>query len=86
MGRQYEWSHKSEEAQNDLWKKSLHVVVPLDPAKGVLYTEPIHDDDSDDDLDCIYKIKIWEEDRVNPSVDGRISWQRKSTCTSDSDK
>jgi len=37
-------------------KKSLHVVVPLDLAKGVQYTEPVHDDDSDDDLDCIYKI------------------------------
>jgi len=37
-------------------KKSLRIVVPLDPAKEALYTEPVGDDDSDDDLDCIYKI------------------------------
>jgi len=37
-------------------KKSLRVIVPLDPAKGAQYTEPVRDDDSDDDLDCIYKI------------------------------
>lgn len=34
-------------------KKSLRVVVPLDPAKGERYTELACDDDSDDDLDCI---------------------------------
>ena len=32
-------------------KKSLRVVVPLDPAKGARYTEPVREDDSDDDLD-----------------------------------
>ena len=37
-------------------KKSLCEVVPLDPAEGARYTEPVRDDDSDDDLDCIYKI------------------------------
>lgn len=37
-------------------KKSLRIIVPLDPAEGARYTELVHDDDSDDDLDCIYKI------------------------------
>ena len=41
-------------------EKSLHVIVLLDPAEGAQYTEPLHDDDSDDDLDCIYKITAWE--------------------------
>lgn len=32
-------------------KKSLRVVVPLDPAEGLLYTEPVHDyEESNDDL------------------------------------
>jgi len=40
-------------------KKSLKVVVPLDPAEGARYTEPIHDYvESDDDLDQIYKITM----------------------------
>jgi len=34
-------------------KKSPRIVVPLDPAEGAQYTEPVCDDDSDDDLNCI---------------------------------
>ncbi len=34
-------------------KKSLCVVVPLDPAEGTWYTESVHDDESDDDLNYI---------------------------------
>jgi len=37
-------------------RKSLHVIVPLDPPEGSCYTKPIHDYEGDDDLDCIYKI------------------------------
>ena len=37
-------------------KKSLRVVVPLDPAEGAHYTKPVRNNDSDDDLDYIYKI------------------------------
>ena len=37
-------------------KKSPHVVIPLDPIEGSRYTEPLRDYESDDDLDCIYKI------------------------------
>ena len=37
-------------------KKKLCVVVPLDTMEGLCYTEPVNDCDSDDDLDCIYKI------------------------------
>ena len=33
-------------------KKSVRVVVPLDSAEGASYTKPVHDNDSDDDLDC----------------------------------
>ena len=39
-----------------LEKKYLKVVVPLDPVEGARYTEPVHNDGSDDELDCIYKI------------------------------
>ena len=39
-------------------KKSLRVVVPPNPAEGARYTELMRDDDSDDDLDCIYKITM----------------------------
>jgi len=61
-------------------------VVPLDLVEGLRYTDPVHDCDSDDDLDCIYKKTAQDHDWVNPAVDGRISWERESTCTSDLDK
>jgi len=37
-------------------KKSLCAIIPLDPAEGSCYTEPVRDYESDDDMDCIYKI------------------------------
>lgn len=67
-------------------KKSLHIVVPLDLAEGARYTELVRDENSDDDLDCIYKITTQEEDWVNPIIYGRISWKHESSCTSDSDE
>lgn len=67
-------------------KNSLCVVVLLDPAEGSCYIEPVRNYDRDNDLDCIYKIMIREKDWVNPTVDGRISWECKSSCTLDSDE
>jgi len=37
-------------------KKFFHVAVPLDPTKGLCYTEPVRDYERSDDLDKIYKI------------------------------
>jgi len=62
-------------------KKSLCVVVPLGPAEGACYTEPVRDDESDDDLDCIYKITGQDHDWVNSTVDGRILWEHEISCT-----
>ena len=39
-------------------KKSLHVIIHLDPTEGSRYTGQVHDYESDDDLDCIYKITV----------------------------
>lgn len=51
-------------------KKPLRVIVPLDPAKGSCYTEPVCNYESDDDLDCIYKITVRDQNWVNPIMDG----------------
>jgi len=51
-------------------RKSLKVVVPLDPIEGAHYTEPIRDVlEIDDDLDQIYKIIVQNEDWINPIGD-----------------
>lgn len=43
-------------------------------------------DDSDENFDCIYEITVRVEDWVNPTINGRISWERESSCTSDLDE
>lgn len=67
-------------------KKFLCIIVPLDLVEGSRYTEPVRDYESDDDLDCIYKIKMRDQDWVNPTVDGRITWDCESSYTLDSDE
>ena len=39
-------------------KRSLCVVVLLDLAEGARYTEPVRDDEGNDELDCIYHITV----------------------------
>ena len=67
-------------------KKSLRVIVPLDTAKGSCYMEPVCDYESDDDLDFIYKITVRDQDWVNPTPDGHITFYHECSCTSDSDE
>jgi len=67
-------------------KNSLCVVVPLDPVEWARYTKLIADDESDDELDCIYQITARDQDRVNPTTNRRISWERDSSCTLDSNE
>jgi len=67
-------------------KNSLRVVILLDPNEGARYTEPVRDEDSDNELDCIYQIPVQDQDRVNLIANGRISWERDSSCMSDSDE
>ena len=52
-------------------RKALRVVVPLDPAEGAHYTEPVRNFlEDDDDLAQIYKITMRNEDWINPTADG----------------
>ena len=67
-------------------RKSLRVVVPLDPAEGPCYTESVCDYESDNDLDQIYKITAQDQDSVNLTTDEWITWDRESSYTSDSDE
>lgn len=67
-------------------KKSLYVVVHLDPTEGPCYTEPVCDYESGHDLDQISKIMTRDQDWVNPTTDGRIAWDHKISCTSNSNE
>jgi len=67
-------------------KKSLCIIIPLDPTKGLRYMELVRDYESDDDLDYIYKITTRDWDWVNLTADGWITWERDNSCTSDCDE
>jgi len=67
-------------------KMFLRIVVPLEPTEGAHYTEPVCDDGSDNELDCIYKITVQDQDWVNLTTDGRISWEGASSYTLNSNE
>lgn len=67
-------------------RKELRIIIPLDLTEGAWYTEPIRDYEQENDLDHIYKIITCDEDLIKPMVDGQISLDRDSSCTSDSDE
>lgn len=68
-------------------KKSLWVVVLLDPAEGACYTKPVRDyEESEYELDKIYKITTLDQDWINSMTDGRIAWGWESYCTSNLDE
>ena len=66
--------------------KPLCIIVPFNPAEGLRYTEPVHDYENDDDLDYNYKITARDQDWLNPTTDGWITWECKRSCTLDSNK
>lgn len=67
-------------------KKSLRVVVPLDPVEGERYTEPVRDEESEDELDCIYQITTQNQDPVHFTLGRRVVWEHDSTCIVDSNE
>jgi len=42
--------------------RELRLIVPLDPAEGVWYIEPVHDYDEEDDSEKIYELTAQDED------------------------
>lgn len=65
-------------------KKSLWIVVSLDPAEGERYTEPILDEESDDELDCIYQITVQDPNQMQSTNNRRTLWECDSIYTRDS--
>ena len=44
----------------------LRVIIPLDPSQGERYTEPLRDEEEQDNLDHIYNITATDADYVEP--------------------
>lgn len=67
-------------------KNGTKFIVPLDPSEGARYTEPVREEYDDEDIENIYNLIVWDEDWINTTVDGRISWEKDSSCVLDSDE
>jgi hypothetical protein len=61
------------------------VIVPLDPSKGGRYVEPATDNIMTEDVNHLYKTTTREEDYINPTTYGMLSWRSISSCASNSD-
>lgn len=63
------------------------VVQPLDPYQGPRYTEPTEDSLEDKMLEQIYNLTAGrQEDYINPTVDGSVSWRSIHSFDSDSEE
>ena len=60
------------------------MVAPIDPLEGQRYLEPVSSEGKGDYLDHIYNIMSSRDDYINPTTDGKLSWQSVISCTSDS--
>jgi hypothetical protein len=58
------------------------VIVPLDPSEGERFVEPTCLDL--EEINQLYRTTMREEDYVNPTADGVLSWISITSCTLDS--
>ena len=65
---------------------NIRVITPLDPSSVPHYTEHIHVEDEAREIDDFYKMTTTQDDYINPTVDGTLSWCYDSSCTSDSEE
>ena len=52
-------------------KNDTRVIVPLDPAEGVRYTEPAYEEE---ELDHIYRMMAQDEDQGDTTIGGVFDW------------
>lgn len=63
---------------------NIRVIAPLNPSSGPRYTKPIRTEDEAREIDDFYKKTTMQDDYINPTIDGMLSWHHDSSCTSDS--
>lgn len=64
---------------------TMIVIVPLEPSRGVRYIEPVKEEYCATDIDNIYQMITKEHDCLNPTIEGKLSWECDSSCTQDSE-
>ena len=64
----------------------IRVIAPLDLDEGRKYTEPIREEYCTYEIENIYKLTTRQQDYINPTTDGNLSWQSESACSSNSEE
>jgi hypothetical protein len=59
------------------------VIAPLNPSEGERFVEPTCLDL--EEIDQLIRTTVRDADYINPTVDGVLSWQRITSCRTDSD-
>ena len=59
------------------------VIMPLDPSEGESLVEPTCIDL--EEINQLYKTTTRDEDYINPTADGVLSWRSITSCAIDSD-
>jgi hypothetical protein len=67
-------------------RDGLRVIAPLDLDEGHRYTKPIREEDYAYALENIYNLTAIQQDYINHTFDGNLSWGSDSTCSSDSEE
>jgi hypothetical protein len=55
-------------------RDGLRFIAPLDPDEGQRYTKPIREEVHAYELENIYKLTVRQQDYINPTADGNLSW------------
>jgi hypothetical protein len=63
--------------------RDYRVITPLDPSEGERFVEPTCLDL--EEINQLYRTTTREDDYVNSSADGVLSWRTITSCASDSD-
>ena len=63
---------------------NIRIIAPLDPSMGPCYTKPIRDEEEEKEIDDLYKMTTTQDDYINPTIDGTLSWRYTSSYTSNS--
>ena len=57
----------------------------LDPTLGERYTKLVTIEEEARNIDVVYQLTTAQDDYVNPTDDGMLSWRSESSCVSDSE-
>ena len=62
----------------------MSVMSPIDPLEGHRYVELVYNEGHREYLNHFYNVAAMQEDYINPTVDGNLSWRSSSSYTSNS--